>query len=185
MATTYQIADGGVIDRLDRVMLQHHPRLRDAGVRVGVLFALNPAGPAIKSGGYAVLACIKIVSPKDRVTKGIDAELLIDERAWGELREGQQVATLDHELSHIDLKNGWAAPVVDEGGNPTGDTEFKFETDDLGRPKLVSVPGDWNGGDGFAAVVARHGADAVELLNLSRCQAFAAEARRRGERERA
>ncbi|AWM38185.1 hypothetical protein GobsT_37030 [Gemmata obscuriglobus] len=169
MPTTYTIADDEVCALLAEVMGSWHQDLRDAGVKVACLFAANDKGPALKHGGYPVLACIKIVSLKDRVTKAHDAELLIDAGAWNDLRYGQRVATLDHELSHIRLKNFWRRPVLDRDNQPTGQTEVGWESDDLGRPALKSVPGDWSAGDGFAAVVARHGRDAIEFRNLATC----------------
>lgn len=182
MPTTYQIADEEVCELLADVMRQYHADLTDAGVRVACLFALNEKGPAIKHGGYAALACVRVVALKDRVTKHHDAEVHIDERAWADLRHGQRVATLDHELTHLRLKRFWRKPVLDENKQPTGRDECGWDTDDLGRPALKLVPGDWSAGDGFAAVVARHGADAIEFRNLATCRALAENARRRGER---
>lgn len=184
MPTTFQLADTDVTDELATVMQKWHPRLHVAEVRVGVLFALNPSGPAVKHGGYPVLASIKIVSLKDRVTKGYDAELLIDDREWHDLRAKQRPATLDHELMHIDLRKWWESPVPDKKGNPTDEMQLHFESDDLSRPKLKSVKGDWSAGDGFAVVCRRHGLDAIEYENLTRCRNRADAARREGERER-
>ena len=182
MATSYQTADIDVLDLLARVMREHHPRLTEAGVRVGVLMAENPDGDAIKHGGYPVFACIKVVSLKDRVSKQYDAELLIDRRAWDAAREEQQLALLDHELSHIDRAelspNDAKAARRDDPNAPT------WKLDDLGRPKLKTVPGDWNVGDGFAEVVARHGRHAVEYANLEHGRARADAARKLGEPER-
>ena len=101
MATTYQRADDNVWKLLDRVMKAHHHRLQDAGVRVGILFATNPDGDPVKHGGYPALAKIKPVSLKDRVSKAFDAELIIDESAFRQLRDEQREALIDHELSHI------------------------------------------------------------------------------------
>jgi hypothetical protein len=48
-------------------------------------------------------------------------------------------------------------------------------------PKLKSVPGDWIAGDGFKAVVAEYGTDAIEYEMLARCKARADAAKRAGE----
>jgi hypothetical protein len=181
MPTTFELADELVADLLARVMAEHHPDLAEAGVKVVALFADNPKGPAIRHGGYAVLAQVRVVALKDRVTKRHDAEVLIDRRAWDELRPGQRAATLDHELSHLKLRHFWRAPVLDGRGQPTGHTQPKWDTDDLGRPALKTVPGDWSAGDGFAAVVARHGLDSVEYRNLETCRRHAEDARAAGE----
>lgn len=182
MPTVYRKADDDVVTLLTAVMQGQHRDLFDAGVLVGVVVASNPDGDAVKHGGYPAFATIKVVSAKDRVSKGTDAELLIDEGKWEDLRPGQRRALIDHELSHLKLKKSWRSTVVGPDGEPTGETELKFETDDLDRPKLKTVPGDWNAGDGFRVVVARHGADAIEFENLSRCKAAADAAKRAGER---
>lgn len=180
MPTTYSKADPDVINAMLRAMAKYHPRLHDAQVRVGVLMAHNPDGPAIKHGGYPALACIRPVSLKDRLSKGYDAEMLIDFSAYLDLRPGQQEALMDHELSHIDTVD--LSP--DERAARDEGDDVTWKTDDLGRPKLRSVKGDWSAGDGFAAVVARHGADAIEFENIARCRSRAEAARREGESER-
>src|SRR5579862_8211422 len=140
-------------------MRRWHPALAEAGVQVGVLLASNPDGDAIVHNGYAALACIKVVALKDRVTKEYDAELLIDEHEWDGLGEPGRIATLDHELSHLRL-----VPLPPKQVEPGGPA---WKLDDLGRPRLKTVPGDWQGGDGFSAVVERHGSHAVEYHNLA------------------
>lgn len=167
MPTTYQHADDDILDLLAQVLRTHHPRLAEAGVKVGVTMAYNPDGPAIKHGGYEALACIKVVALKDRVRKRIEAEMFVDQSEWERLPEEQRVALLDHELSHIALvelpPRQLATLRRDDPDAPA------WKLDDLGRPKLRSVPGDWSAGDGFAAVCERHGRAAVEFLNLDRC----------------
>lgn len=181
MGTTYQFADeADVLDRMARVMRDAHPRLREAGVKVVVLFAFNPDGDAIKHAGYPALAKVKPLSLKDRVTKEADAELLIDEREWRTLREEQKDALLDHELSHldrIDLKGDELRKARQEDAKAP-----VWKLDDLGRPRLRSVPGDWSAGDGFKAVIFRHRAAAIEFHNLARAKAIADAARRAGDR---
>lgn len=171
MATTYHTADDDVLAMLRHVLGRHHHQLRDAGVRVGVIMAENPDGPAVKHGGYPSTATIRVVSLKDRLTKGYDAEMLIDERVWNEASSDEQAAILDHELCHLSLV--WLAgaklrKVRDEDPNAPA-----WEVDDLNRPKLKLVPGDWNAGDGFRVVVERHGRAAVEFTNLDKCYARA------------
>ncbi len=180
MPTTYTTADDDVIELMKEVMRRHHTPLFDAAVRVGVLMAASDTGDAVTHGGYPALATMKVVSLKDRVLKGVDAEMVIDRRAWEELPEASREAVLDHELSHIALKKYGYAPVKDSHGEPTGELEISFERDDLDRPKLGSVKGDWNTGDGFAAVIQRHGRAAVEFLNIEAARRKA-EAALRGE----
>ncbi len=181
MPTTYRKADDKVVTLLTRALQKWHADLFEANVLIGVLMASNPDGDAVKHGGYPAFATIKVVSLKDRVSKGTDAEMLIDEGKWEDLRPGQQMALLDHELSHLKLKKSWRSQILGSDNEPTGETELKFESDDLDRPKLKTVPGDWNCGDGFRSVVARHGNDAIEFENIARCRAAAEAARRAGE----
>lgn len=182
MPASYTAADGEVLDRLADVMRKHHPTLHEAGVRIGVLMACSDTGHAVTHGGYPALATIKVISLKDRVLKGKDAELVLDLRAYEELTPAQQDALLDHELSHITLKKHWYVAIKDADGEPTGETELKFDEDDLGRPKLASVKGDWSAGDGFESVCRRHGAAAIEFHNLTLCHARARRAADEGER---
>lgn len=171
MATTYQLADDEVTDLLGEVINEHHKALAEAGVKVAVVMALNPDGPGIKHGGYPALAKIKVVSLRDRVTKSRDAELLIDEREWNELRHEHRLALLDHELSHLTLV---MLPPDQLRSARANDPEAPaWALDDLGRPRLKTVLGDWNPGDGFSAVCERHGEYAIEFLNLSRAWARA------------
>jgi hypothetical protein len=182
MPVSYSTADQDVLDRLADVMREFHRPLFDAGVRVGVLVAVSDGdAPAVVGHGYPALATIKVVSLKDRVTKGIDAELLLDLREYERLTAGQQAALLDHELSHIALKECSYLPVLDARGQPTGETQIAgVERDDLDRPKLRAVKGDVSAGDGFRQVIRRHRESAIEFINAARFRQFA-EAAARGD----
>jgi hypothetical protein len=181
--TSFGKADDDILQLLADVMREHHPDLADAGVRIGIVTAESDSGDAVKHHGSPAFATIKVVSLRDRVTKGTDAELLLDLAKWGQLRHRQRLALLDHELSHLKLKKSWRVNILDpETGEPTGETELKWESDDLNRPKLGTIPGDWDSGDGFARVVARWGSDAIEYENIAQCKSRADQARREGER---
>jgi hypothetical protein len=182
VSTTFGLPDPELRRRLAGVMERYHQPLHDAEVRVAILLAVNDDGDAVVHGGYPALATIKIVSLKDRVLKQVDAELLIDERAFRELTYDQQEALLDHELTHLELgKYGYKAVsrevVSPDTGDvtyePTGETKLWFHTDDLGRPKLKSVKGDANVGDMFKAVIFRHGSNAIEFVNIERAATVA------------
>ena len=88
MSTTYRKADDDIVELLATVMREHHPDLHEAGVWVGVVEAHNPDGDAVKHGGYPAFACVKIVSPRDRVSKGYDVEMLSGDRATAVVRAG-------------------------------------------------------------------------------------------------
>lgn len=154
MSITYSLPPVTVTELVGQVMNDYHRRLIDWDVRVGVLMAYAAVdedsgeriGTAIKGYVGAAAAQVKIVSLKDRVTKGYDVEMLIDGDAWPELEDSVQTALIDHELTHI-LPKG--------------------ETDDLGRPKLKLREEDFIAW-GFWEVIRRHGPAAMEHRSLER-----------------
>lgn len=151
MPATYRAAGGDVVAVLAKVLKQYKPAFVREGVKIGILMAANPDGPAIKHGGYPAAAKVKVVPLRDRVSKAYDAEIVIDEEHWeDELRAEHRLALLHHEVCHLDL-------ALDQYG--------QLKRDDLGRPKLKLLAGDWNGGDGFREVVEAHGDYALEVMN--------------------
>lgn len=170
MGTSYSPAPDEVAALVQQRLRKSHPDLWGVSVRVGVLMAWNPDAPAVKHGGYPCNATIKVVSHKDRVTKGYDAELVIDQLCWDGFRPKQRLALIAHELRHLEL--------VLKLDKETG--QQRVQLDDGGRPKLKTRPGDWNAGDGFADVVAEFGEDAVEYHNLKNCWRRADEAKEEG-----
>lgn len=173
--TTYCRAGAAeeVIHLMEQAMRQWHLRLLDAEVRIGVLWANCDDGPALRRNGYPLLATIKPLGLDWRVLTGVDAVLKIDERGYGDLDDETRLALVDHELSHINTIDN-DEPALSDKDPATGrvkDTNVK--RDDIGRPRLRTVPGDWNGGDGFKAVVERHGESAVEFINARRVYTYA------------
>lgn len=154
MATTFKEAEAEVIGVMKEAIEKWHQPLDDAKLKIGVLMAENEDGPAVKHGGYPAIATIRPVPLKDRLTKGYDVELLIDEAEWNSLNKKQRLALLDHELSHVEIV--------------TWPDSTKIKRDDLGRPKCRTRKGDWNGGDGFSEVVERHKDCAIEAINAAR-----------------
>lgn len=179
MPTTFRIADSDVTDLLASVLKKWHSDLSDAGVKIGVVLAFNAEGAAVKHGGYPAAGKIKPCSLKERVTKNYDAELTIDETDWKEFTPEQRLSFLDHEASHLAL-----VPKKKKKGAEDEDGGQKWQFDDLGRPKLKSVKGDWNVGDGFEHVVARHGLNAIEYRNIDIAKKLADAARKQGETDR-
>lgn len=149
MAMTYSLAGGEILSVLNEALV-NHPQLVAHDVKIGLLMAYDPTGGGLKHGGYPAAATVRIVSAKDRITKGYDAEICIDQQWWDSARPKHRVACLDHECCHLSL-------VKDDFG--------VVKRDDHGRPKLRLRKGDWNGGDGFMEVVERHGDFSLELAN--------------------
>lgn len=178
MPVTYGLPDADVTELLDRAMREFHPDLAEHGVRVGVLMAASDTdAPAVKAHGYAAVASVRVVPLKDRLTKGYDAELVLDRDHWLRINARRKLALLDHELTHLEVKR--RAVKMPKGYQ--GDPVTVVDTDDLGRPKLRTRKGDVCAGDGFKEVVARHGDDADEFDALQRAYAILSEAKAAGE----
>lgn len=171
------------------VIQRWHADLYDAKVKIGILMAANPkeGEAAVKHAGYPAFATITIVPLKDRVSKGYDAEMVIDADGWKNFSLKHKTALLDHELSHLVVKR---AKVKDKkkGDDDLEEHEDALGTleavsavsavpagevilDDIGRPVLKTRKGDWNSGDGFRDVAARHGGFSIEVLNHRQVQA--------------
>jgi hypothetical protein len=150
-----------------------HEDMHRHGVRVCVLMATSDKGHAVKHGGYPANATVSVVPLKDRVTKGYDAEIIVDQLAWDGLRPRQRLALIAHEVNHLRLvrkKDKFSGMLV-------------VQVDDIGRPKLKTVPGDWNAGDGFRTIVREFGDDAIEFANIRAAWAFAEQAAKDGPEE--
>lgn len=126
---------------LEETKQLHHPRLVLAEVNVAAVMVEakvdengDPAGPALKHHGHPCLAKIRIVPPKERVQGLADAEITLDGDRWPLLSRDEQVAVLDHELTHLELVG---------------------EADDGGRPKLRMRLHDYEAG-WFVEVAERH-----------------------------
>lgn len=171
--TYFTLASDENKELLAEAMRRWHAELNEQGVRVEfILASREDLGPAVRHGGYPALATIRVVPLKDRLTKGYDAELVVDDLEFNRLSTAGKMALLDHELTHLELKRSKTGVLL---------------VDDLGRPKLRARKGDWNAGDGFAAVVQRHGEQAIEFSNLrlayGRAQAAADKASEQGKDE--
>jgi hypothetical protein len=162
MSATYGKPDADAEALLARALRDFHPRLHEAEVRVALLMAANGEGPALKKAGYPCAALVSVVPLDWRLLCDFDARIKIDRRTWDDLTEDGRLALLDHELSHLQLDG--------------------TKRDDLGRPKLKAIPADWNGGDGFKEVVARHGEAALEYENARRVAQIAEDAHDLGRR---
>ena len=162
--TTYSHPDDRVLALAHALMATWNPDAHEAHVRVGVLFASDSeGGPALKHGGYPAAAIVSVVPLVQRMYAPHDALIRVSAQAWEGLSEDGQSALLAHELRHLAVER---RPASVPG-------QAWWKTDDLGRPRLRLVPGDWHGGDGFAAVVAHYGEAALELKNLHRARAVA------------
>jgi hypothetical protein len=176
----YWKADEEVMRKLALAMGQWHHDLANAKANIGVIMAANPKdGPAVSHSGYPALASIKVVPLKDRITKGYDAEMLIDASFWKTTNDETKMALLDHELSHLEVKKPKERKADKKKPKHEEDDDAEdepiiagqsFLVDDIGRPVLKLKKGDWNIGDGFADVVRRHGVNAIERVNIKNAE---------------
>lgn len=174
MATTYETADTDVLNLIVSVVRKYHPDLHETGAKIGAIFASNESGSALKVHGAAALACIQAVNAKRRPHCDYDAEIMIDQSEWNRLNPFQQEALIDHELSHLKRKEHKEKKLQElRKDNPDCPA---WQIDNLGRPKLGTVPADFTPGDCFASVIARHGQQAIEFIGADRFHKFAQEA---------
>ena len=146
MPTTYEKCGDEVERVVSQVVKKYHHDLKAAGVTIGLLFARNSEGAAVKLHGYPCAAVIKKNSLKDRAEGKTDATITIDEAGWDGLSEEERSALIDHELYHLEVKR---------------DKHNKYDLDDLGRPKLNIRLHDAQIGI-FKTIIERHGMDALD-----------------------
>lgn len=174
MPTTYSEAPTEAVSLLAKMLKAHHHDLVECKAQIGVLFASNDKGPAVKSNGYPRAAQVKVVSLKDRVRKKIDAEVIVDALVWERLTDDQRAALMDHELEHL-RRVEWSAKRYKKMLAEDGDV-LRWKLDSLGRPKLKTVPADIDVGDAFASIIQRHGKAACEFRNAAQFHEFAEKA---------
>jgi hypothetical protein len=151
MPTTYEPADAETYALLEELIAEHRADLAKAGATITLLFAYSDSDkPAIRHHGFAVAGCARVNPYLDRVEGKGDATITLDGDGWKLRSAARRRALLHHELCHIGTCPG--------------------KVDALGRPKLKSVPGDWEN-DGFNLVVKLYGDDAPEKRWLNSVEA--------------
>lgn len=147
----FQRAPGDIRHLCRQVMRDWHPKLVEASVRVELLVAygkVNEDGeiiaPALKHHGVRALGVCKIIPIQQRVLGLGDVLILLDGDEWPEMGEDEQLALLDHELTHVDL------------------VQATVQLDDAGRPKLRMRQHDRDYG-WFDSVAQRHGLASSEV----------------------
>lgn len=155
MATTYEKCPEAVHAILRRIINQHHPDLKESGVRVDLLFAQSDKEgvSAVKLHGYPKAAKVRKTTLKERTLGHGDAEIIIDRDHWEKIGADTQNALIDHELEHLAVKR---------------DQSNRLVCDDAERPVIGLRLHDWELG-GFRSIVERHGPSAIEHNNA---QAF-------------
>jgi hypothetical protein len=156
----YEPCDDEVTDMISDVLKRYHrERLKvanvaDAFIRVGAIFYLAKrnekgelTGPPLRLHGYQCAATIKVQSLKNRAQGLPDATICIDGDWWKDAPQKTRIATIDHELEHLERVLDKTSAGVD---------------DDLGRPRLTVRLHDWQLG-GFRVIAERHREHALEM----------------------
>lgn len=169
--TTYDTAPPDVLNTINRIIRQHHPLLAETGCNVGAVFASNADGPAIKVHGTSALATIQVVSAKRRPHCEYDAEITIDASEWNQLHPEQQDALICHELCHLKRKEHSEKKLAKLRKEDPDAVAWVF--DNLGRPKLGTVPADMTPGDAFKYCIEVYGKNAVEFVGAKKFNEFA------------
>lgn len=151
---TFDVADTATREQLADVLEKYHPDLVEAGVTVAVLMAYAAKdertgvakGPALKHANFPAAALVRVNQLRDRVEGKDDATILLCGDSWATRSEEEQLAILDHELTHLEVQR---------------DKDGAIKIDDCGRPKLKIRPHDAQMGV-FYEVVKRHKSQAIE-----------------------
>lgn len=152
MPTTFEKCPKEVEKFATDVLREYHPDLYAAEVEIDYLFAVNADDWPLKIRGQRVLGKVKIVSLEDRARGGPDAKVTLDKGWWDNHGEDERRALIDHEHEHLQLTKMRR----DEEG------ALKFDTDDVGRPKLKNKNHDAECGI-FFNVIERHQEKAVDF----------------------
>jgi hypothetical protein len=153
MTKRYEKAPDDVLRKIAQLREEWYGGKKDPFemVTIGAMFVHDedaPDEPTLTHRGYPAAALARVVGLRDRAAGLPDAQVIIDRATWLTLTAAQQIAVLDHEVYHLELK-------FDRKGN------VKF--DSHGRPKLGIRLHDWEFG-WFDEIVKRHGADAIERM---------------------
>lgn len=171
MANVYVKADDSIITMVHRCIDNWYPDFVKVKLLVGILFVIgdNEKSPPLKENGQPTDGLIKIVSMKDRVSKGFDVEMILDTDEWNRGRDKHKVALLDHLLSRVEVKRpkkkkkNTTVHGSDEE-KEQHDEEFLFDAS--GRPALKIRKSDLNSVIGFKEVIERHGPFAPEHVRM-------------------
>lgn len=169
MATIYMPVGYEVEEMIRDRIKSNEPDLERLGIRIKALFARAQHGShAVKMGGVPFACSVKIIPQRDRIGKEYDAEIVIDERAWGEMREPHRRAVIAHALRRIS--------VVRKLNKVTQTVDVVREDD--GRPKLKLRQGDWYASTGFVEIVQEFKDFAPEMASLQYAVAMSDAAKR-------
>jgi hypothetical protein len=130
---------------LDDLVEKHHAHLAEAKIALAWKIDWQP-----NTDGQVTLGMCKKASDLDRLFHDFDFIILLNREYWPSFTAGQQLAILDHELSHADVKRG------DDG---------EVQRDDQDRTVYRCRKHDL---EEFRDVVTRHGLYRTDLEDFAR-----------------
>lgn len=157
---TYEPADAKVKAMAQELMSRYesHSPLLKYEVQFDFVFAHPsynkkgvPTGNAITKNGVKALGLCRVINLKDRTMGRGDVEILLDYDWWEAAGEKEQLALLDHELHHAEVK-------MKKG-------EVKY--DDLNRPLIKIRKHDAEFG-WFDIIALRHGKHSQERIQAKK-----------------
>ncbi len=180
MPSIYFPADNNIVTLVQYIQRERHPEQIKARVEIGVLMALSgrETQPALKEHGQAVEGTIKIIAPKDRVSKKFDVEMILDGDEWKTNNHHHQIGLIDHLLARLELRKPKIKKKKKQHHQGTDEeqaqvAEEEFVTDDGGRPMLRMRKSDIYVGVGFRDVIERNGRFAPEFRAIEKASIVA------------
>lgn len=150
MSKHYSKAPAEVAERATSLIKKYHPDLLLVGIKIDFLSVAHDSDddvtPALTQHGWPCLAVVRIVGLKERTKGNGDAEIIIDEKRYGQMDDKQKDALIDHELYHLNI-------VRNKHGVPKKDGQK--------RPKLAMRKHDHEIG-WFTEIAQRHGRSSIE-----------------------
>lgn len=156
---TYTQASEDVSERVSQLVKRHYPELVENKVKIDLLFVSHDGdGPALVHGGYAAVAVVRSLGPKERAMGRGDAEIVIDEERYHDKNFAERDALIDHELYHLEVRKSRKTGLV--------------KIDGQGRPLLKLRKHDRQFG-WFDAIAERHGEASGEVRQALQLKATA------------
>jgi hypothetical protein len=145
-----------IIDMADDLLRSNHREASEAGVTTAIVLVAVESGPALTLRGQACAATIQVVPWEYRLLGLPDCLMRIDAKVWerlgrSELHPKPQLALLDHELTHIEVKR---------------DKHGEIRYDAAGRPVVGMRPHDFELGV-FKSIIDRYGEASIDAYNVA------------------
>ena len=151
MPIFFDLPDPRTLSVLEEVMNTYHPHLVKAKVNVGIVVCRKEDKEGFSKESFPpAYARIRPTSRKNRLHCPHDATIELCHFHWESMDTQRQRALLDHELTHLLVREKEGQPILD----------------DLGRP-LLRMRKDEIELTAFTEVIERHGKSALDWASIS------------------